>query len=48
MTPTPSGLVGRDRPLAELQALVEAALASRGGLAALTGDGLPQLEYRVT
>ena len=38
MIPTPSGLVGRDRPLAELQALVEAALASRGGLVALTGE----------
>jgi hypothetical protein len=38
MTPTPSGLVGRDRPLAELQALVEAALDSRGGLVALTGE----------
>jgi AAA ATPase domain len=38
MTPTPSGLVGRDRPLAELQALVEAVLASRGGLVALTGE----------
>jgi AAA ATPase domain len=38
MIPTPSGLVGRERPLAELQALVEAALASRGGLVALTGE----------
>ena len=38
MIPTPSGLVGRDRPLAELQALVEAALASRGGVVALTGE----------
>ncbi|HET6749569.1 MAG TPA: AAA family ATPase, partial [Actinomycetes bacterium] len=38
MTPTPPGLVGRDRPLAELQALVEAALASRGGIVALTGE----------
>ncbi|HET9559790.1 MAG TPA: AAA family ATPase, partial [Actinomycetota bacterium] len=38
MIPTPSGLVGRDRPLAELRALVEAALASRGGLVALIGD----------
>ena len=38
MIPTPSGLVGRDRPLAELRALVEAALASRGGVVALTGE----------
>ena len=38
MIPTPSGLVGRDRPLAELRALVEAALASRGGLVALIGE----------
>jgi DNA replication protein DnaC len=38
MTPTPSGLVGRDQPLAELRSLVEAALASRGGLVALTGE----------
>ncbi|HJW58061.1 MAG TPA: AAA family ATPase, partial [Actinomycetota bacterium] len=38
MTATPPRLVGRDQPLAELQALVEAALASRGGLVALTGE----------
>ena len=38
MTPTPARLVGREQPLAELQALVEAALASRGGLVALTGE----------
>jgi hypothetical protein len=30
VTATPSGLVGRDQPLAELRALVAAALASRG------------------
>jgi AAA ATPase domain len=38
MTPTPSALVGRDQPLAELRALVEAALASRGGVVTLTGE----------
>ena len=38
MTPTPAPLVGREQPLAELQALVEAALASRGGLVVLTGE----------
>jgi AAA ATPase domain len=38
MTPTPAGLIGRDQPLAELQALVAAALASRGGLVTLTGE----------
>ena len=38
MRPNPSRLVGRDQPLAELQALVEAALASRGGLVTLTGE----------
>jgi tetratricopeptide (TPR) repeat protein len=38
MTPTPSAVVGRDRPIAELRTLVEAALASRGGVVTLTGD----------
>jgi predicted ATPase len=38
MTPAPSALVGRDQPLAELRALVEAALASRGGVVTLTGE----------
>ena len=38
MTATQPGLVGRDQPLAELQALVAAALASRGGLVTLTGE----------
>jgi predicted ATPase len=38
MTATPPRLVGRDQPLAELQALVAAALASRGGLVTLTGE----------
>jgi MoxR-like ATPase len=38
MTAAPPRLVGRDQPLAELQALVAAALASRGGLVTLTGE----------
>jgi predicted ATPase len=38
MTPAPSELVGRDQPLAELGALVDAALASRGGVVTLTGE----------
>jgi hypothetical protein len=38
MTPAPSALVGRDQPLAELRALVEAALTSRGGVVTLTGE----------
>jgi hypothetical protein len=38
MTATQPRLVGRDQPLAELQALVAAALAARGGLVTLTGE----------